>query len=232
MTNADDMDKRLINGDFDLDINADRHGQAGPYRPPSRSTRATWTTRAPATSATRSSRRRSSRSTTSHCRKAVIYGADHKSLQTARGGPLAGGDIGTNMLPAVIPGSDPKYDPYGIAKNDGKPDVAKAKAELKACGKPNGFKTTIAVRNNKPVEVATAEALQASLKKVGIDAEVDQFDGAQTSGIIGNPERGQEEELRHHHHGLGPGLPVRPGLRHAAVATASTSCTAATTTTP
>ncbi|MEU8568760.1 ABC transporter substrate-binding protein [Streptomyces pathocidini] len=124
-----------------------------------------------------------------HCRKAVLFGADHKSLQTARGGPVAGGDIGTNMLPPSVPGSEgQKYDPYSMAKNDGKPDLAKAKEELKACGKPNGFKTTIAVRNNKPVEVATAESLQASLKKIGITADIDQYDGSQTTGIIGNPE--------------------------------------------
>ncbi|QIQ02543.1 ABC transporter substrate-binding protein [Streptomyces liangshanensis] len=123
-----------------------------------------------------------------HCRKAVIYGADHKSLQTARGGPLAGGDIGTNMLPPSIPGAEgQKYDPYGVLANDGAANIAKAKEELKACGQPNGFKTTIAVRNNKPVEVASAQSLQASLKKIGITTELDQYDGAQTSGIIGNP---------------------------------------------
>jgi peptide/nickel transport system substrate-binding protein len=43
------------------------------------------------------------------------------------------------------------------------------------------------VRNNKPEEIATAESLQASLGKVGIDVDIDQYDGAQTSGIIGNP---------------------------------------------
>ncbi|NED05632.1 ABC transporter substrate-binding protein, partial [Streptomyces sp. SID6648] len=66
-------------------------------------------------------------------------------------------------------------------------NVEKAKEELKACGKPNGFKTTIAVRNNKPVEVATAESLQASLKKVGINVEIDQYDGSQYASVIGSP---------------------------------------------
>ncbi|MFF9048775.1 ABC transporter substrate-binding protein [Streptomyces parvulus] len=123
-----------------------------------------------------------------HCRKAVLYGADHVSLQTARGGPQAGGDIGTNMLPPSVPGSEgQKYDPYEMAGANKKGNVAKAKEELKACGKPNGFKTTIAVRNNKPVEVATAESLQASLKKIGITVDIDQFDGSQTAGIIGSP---------------------------------------------
>ncbi|MDC0771184.1 ABC transporter substrate-binding protein [Streptomyces sp. HD] len=122
------------------------------------------------------------------CRKAVIYGADHVSLQNARGGPVAGGDIGTNMLPPSVPGAEgQKYDPYELAGANKSGNVAKAKEALKACGKPNGFKTTIAVRNNKPSEVATAESLQASLKKVGITADIDQYDGSQSTGIIGSP---------------------------------------------
>ncbi|QEV45378.1 ABC transporter substrate-binding protein [Streptomyces vinaceus] len=186
MANSDDMDKRLMNGEFDLDINATGIGQAA---------RAT---------ALKDHKNNLDNGQTGfiryavfpqtvapfdniECRKAVIYAADHKSLQTARGGPQAGGDIAPNMLPLGIKGSDAKYDPYGVLTNDGKPDVEKAKAALKACGKEGGFKTTIAVRNNKPVEVATAVSLQNALKQVGIDAQVEQFDGAQTSGIIGSP---------------------------------------------
>ncbi|WP_455360885.1 ABC transporter substrate-binding protein [Streptomyces sp. SYSU K21746] len=186
MTNADDMDKRLIKGDFDVDINATGIGQAA------------------RTTALREHKANLDNGQTGfiryavfpqtvkpfdnvECRKAVIYAADKKSLQTARGGPQAGGDIAPNMLPTGIKGADPKYDPYEVLQNDGKPNLEKAKAALKACGQPNGFKTTIAVRNNKPVEVATAVSLQNALKQVGIDAQVDQFDGAQTSGIIGSP---------------------------------------------
>ncbi|RSS84211.1 ABC transporter substrate-binding protein [Streptomyces sp. WAC06614] len=186
MSNADDMDKRLMNGEFDLDINATGIGQAA---------RAT---------ALRDHKANLDNGQTGFiryavfpqtvapfdnvdCRKAVIYAADKKSLQTARGGPQAGGDIAPNMLPLGIKGSDAKYDPYGALQNDGKPNLDKAKEHLAKCGQPNGFKTTIAVRNNKPVEVATAVSLQNALKQVGIDAQIDQFDGAQTSGIIGSP---------------------------------------------
>lgn len=186
-TNADEMDNRLLAGDYDLDfsqtglspqarIKALKEHKANLDNPVSGYIRYAAFPQIvkPFDNI--------------HCRKAVIYGADHKSIQTARGGPLAGGDIGTNMLPPSVPGSEgQKYDPYNVTANDGAADVAKAKEELKACGKPNGFKTTIAVRNNKPVEVASAQSLQASLKKIGITAELDQFDGAQTSGIIGNP---------------------------------------------
>ncbi|MFJ9766134.1 ABC transporter substrate-binding protein [Streptomyces erythrochromogenes] len=186
MANADDMDKRLMNGEFDLDINATGIGQAA---------RAT---------ALKDHKGNLDNGQTGfiryavmpqtvapfdniECRKAVIHAADKKSLQTARGGPQAGGDIAPNMLPLGIKGSDAKYDPYEVLKNDGKPNLDKAKEALKACGKESGFKTTIAVRNNKPVEVATAVSLQNALKQVGIEADVDQFDGAQTSGIIGSP---------------------------------------------
>jgi peptide/nickel transport system substrate-binding protein len=147
-----------------------------------------------------------------HCRKAVIYGADHVSLQTARGGPVAGGDIGTNMLPPSVPGAEGQsYDPYEIAGANKNGNVAKAKEELKACGKPNGFSTTIAVRNNKPVEVATAESLQASLKKVGINAQIDQYDGSQTAGIIGSPSNVKKKGYGIIIMGWGPDFPSVQG---------------------
>ncbi|MEU5142534.1 ABC transporter substrate-binding protein [Streptomyces sp. NPDC021139] len=147
-----------------------------------------------------------------HCRKAAIYGADHVSLQTARGGPVAGGDIGTNMLPPGVPGAEgQKYDPYGIAGENKTGNVAKAKEELKACGKPEGFKTTIAVRNNKPVEVATAESLQASLKKVGITVDIDQYDGSQTAGIIGSPANVKKKNYGIIIMGWGPDFPSVQG---------------------
>ncbi|MFE9248361.1 ABC transporter substrate-binding protein [Streptomyces sp. NPDC007088] len=186
-TNPDDMDNRLLNGEYDLDFSQTGLSPQGRIKalkehkdnldnPVSGYIRyATFPQSVKPFD-------------NIHCRKAAIYGADHKSLQTARGGPQAGGDIGTNMLPPSVPGSEGQsYDPYGSAKNDGAPNTAKAKEELKACGKPNGFKTTIAVRSNKPVEVATAESLQASLKKVGIIADIDKYDGSQIAGIIGNP---------------------------------------------
>jgi peptide/nickel transport system substrate-binding protein len=186
-SNANELDQRLINGDLDLDIN-----QTG-MSPQGRQT------------ALKQHKGNLDNPTSGyiryavfpqsvkpfdniHCRLAVIYGADHVSLQTARGGPLAGGDIGTNMLPPNVAGGEgQKYDPYQLAGANKNGNAAKAKEELKACGQPNGFKTTIAVRNNKPVEVATAQSLQASLKKIGITADIDQYDGSQTTGIIGSP---------------------------------------------
>ncbi|MEU0279461.1 ABC transporter substrate-binding protein [Streptomyces sp. NPDC088147] len=210
-SNADDMDNRLIAGDYDLDINQTGLSPQGRNK------------------ALKENKENLDNPVSGYiryavfpqnvkpfdnieCRKAVIYGADHKSLQTARGGPLAGGDIGTNMLPPSVPGSEgQKYDPYGTAKNGGAPDITKAKEALKACGKPDGFKTTIAVRNNKPVEVATAQSLQASLKKINIDVEIDQFDGSQTGGIIGNPKVVQQKNYGIIIMGWGPDFPSVQG---------------------
>ncbi|GGX72296.1 ABC transporter substrate-binding protein [Streptomyces fructofermentans] len=211
-TNANDMDQRLINGDYDLDIN-----QTG-MSPQGRTT-ALKKHKAnldnPVSGYVRYAVFPQSVKPfdNEHCRKAVIYGADHESLQTARGGPVAGGDIGTNMLPPSVPGAEgQKYDPYESATTNKNGNVAKAKEELKACGKPNGFKTTIAVRNNKPVEVATAESLQASLKKVGITVDIDQYDGAQTSGIIGSPANVKKKGYGIIIMGWGPDFPTVQGF--------------------
>ncbi|TLS44187.1 ABC transporter substrate-binding protein [Streptomyces montanus] len=211
-TNANDMDQRLINGDYDLDIN-----QTG-LSPQGRTTALKEHKGNLDNPVSGYIRYATFPQTVKpfdniHCRKAVLYGADHESLQTARGGPIAGGDIGTNMLPPSVPGSEgQKYDPYEMAGANKKGNVAKAKEELKACGKPNGFKTTIAVRNNKPVEVATAESLQASLKKIGITAEIDQYDGAQSSGIIGSPSNVKKKGYGIIIMGWGPDFPSVQGF--------------------
>jgi len=108
-----------------------------------------------------------------HCRKAVQYATDKTAMQTARGGPEAGGDVAINMLPPTLKGHDPKLDPFNT--KSGKPQVDKAKEELKACGKPDGFDTVIASRNAGK-ELKSAEALQQSLGQVGIKARIDQLD--------------------------------------------------------
>jgi peptide/nickel transport system substrate-binding protein len=210
-SNANDLDARLINGDYDLDL-----AQTG-LSPQGRTTalkQHKGNLDNPVSGYIRYAVFPQSVKPfdNEHCRKAVIYGADHVSLQTARGGPVAGGDIGTNMLPPSVPGAEgQKYDPYEMAGANKSGNVAKAKEELKACGKPNGFKTTIAVRNNKPVEVATAESLQASLKKVGITVDIDQYDGAQTAGIIGSPSNVEKKGYGIIIMGWGPDFPSVQG---------------------
>jgi peptide/nickel transport system substrate-binding protein len=100
-----------------------------------------------------------------HCRKAVLYAADHEGYQRAYGGPI-GGDIATNLMPPGVTGSE-KFDDYGF-ETDKNGNVDKAKAELQQCGQPNGFPMNIAYRADRAKEKAVAETLQQSLKKAGI----------------------------------------------------------------
>ena len=69
-----------------------------------------------------------------------------------------------------------------------KGDVAKAKDELKQCGKPSGFSTTLTARADRPAEVAAATAIQNSLKAAGIKVDIKQFpSGKYFSNFAGVP---------------------------------------------
>ncbi|NEB05727.1 ABC transporter substrate-binding protein [Streptomyces sp. SID13726] len=104
------------------------------------------------------------------CRKAVEYAVDKVSVQTAEGGPIRG-DIATTVLPPDITGYA-KADVYATTDNKG--DVAKAKEQLKACGKTT-INTNISARSDRPQEIDAATAIIASLKKVGINASLKQY---------------------------------------------------------
>jgi peptide/nickel transport system substrate-binding protein len=185
-TNADDLDARLIAGTADIDV-----GQTGVQAAARAKILQDPALKANADAIATGFLRFAAMTNVApfdniDCRKAVIYAADPTAIQASRGGPIAGGDIGINMLPPNIAGNDPNYDPYN--RKQGKPQVDKAKEALQACGKPNGFDTVIGARNNRAAEIKSAEALQASLKAVGINAKIDQYDGAQDSSIGGSPE--------------------------------------------
>ncbi|MEV5847684.1 ABC transporter substrate-binding protein [Streptomyces sp. NPDC051985] len=104
------------------------------------------------------------------CRKAVEYAIDKVSVQTAEGGPIRG-DIATTVLPPDIPGYT-KSDVYATTGNKG--DVAKAKEQLKACGKTS-INTNITARSDRPQEIDAATAIINSLKQVGINATLKQY---------------------------------------------------------
>jgi len=114
-----------------------------------------------------------------HCRKAVMYAADHEALQNAYGG-TTGGDIGTTALPPSVTGYV-KADMYNFL-GDKNGNVDKAKDELKQCGKPDGFSTNIFYRSNRPKEQAGATALQQSLSKIGIKTDIQTFPSGQYTG--------------------------------------------------
>ncbi|HEV2783013.1 MAG TPA: ABC transporter substrate-binding protein [Actinophytocola sp.] len=119
------------------------------------------------------------------CRKAVLYAADRTGYQTAYGGEVAGGDIATTIMPPQIPGYQ-KFDLYPSQDNKG--DINKAKEHLQKCGQPNGFATKIGYRAERPKEKATAESLQQSLKRVGIELTLAPFPaGDYFAQFCGNP---------------------------------------------
>jgi peptide/nickel transport system substrate-binding protein len=101
-----------------------------------------------------------------HCREAVEYAANKVNLQTAYGGPFAGGAIASTVSPPNVIGHK-AFDLYdALSKPQG--DPAAAKEQLKLCGHPSGFTTGIAYRSDRPKEVAAATALQQALSQVGI----------------------------------------------------------------
>ncbi|MGW4027776.1 ABC transporter substrate-binding protein [Streptomyces sp. NPDC004838] len=209
-SNIEAIDELLIKGEYDLDLNATGMAQAG-------RTKALTEHKDNVDNIETSFVRYVDIATkvapfdNIECRKAVIYATDYTSLQTVRGGPQAGGDIATNMLPKGIKGAD-DYDPYGIKARQGKPDTAKAKEALKACGKPNGFSTNISARSNNPNEVQAAEALQQALGAVGIKTEVEAIDGAESSSITGSPAVVKQRGLGLVMSGWGPDFPTGQGF--------------------
>ncbi|MFI1827967.1 ABC transporter substrate-binding protein [Streptomyces sp. NPDC020412] len=209
-SNIEAIDELLIKGEYDLDLNATGMGQAGRGK------------------ALKESKDNVDNIQTAfvryvdfvtalepfnniECRKAVIYATDFASIQQVRGGPQAGGDIAPNMLPKDVKGAD-DYDPYGVLERKGKPDVAKAKDALKKCGKPDGFTTNISARSNNPQEVPAAEALQESLKAVGIKTQVESIDGAESASITGSPAVVKQRNLGLIMSGWGPDFPTGQGF--------------------
>lgn len=109
-----------------------------------------------------------------NCRKAVEFAVDKDSSMRALGGEPKG-DIATTALPPDVPSHEAYDDPYATEGNKG--DVDKAKAALKECGKPDGFDTVLTARTERQDEIDNATAIQAALKKVGINAEIQKFPG-------------------------------------------------------
>jgi len=89
------------------------------------------------------------------------------------------------VLPPNVVGYT-KYDKYPTPNNAG--DTAKAKEALTKCGKPSGFSINLSARGDRPNEVAAAQSIQASLKKVGIKATIQRYQsGKYFSDYAGAP---------------------------------------------
>ena len=114
-----------------------------------------------------------------HCRMAIEFAANKTNLQTAVGGPI-GGDIASTAIPPTVIGYS-KFDLYHAYSKPGG-DIVAAKQQLQMCGHPSGFNLNIAFRSDRPREVASSSALQASLATVGIKANLKGFTAANYYG--------------------------------------------------
>ncbi|MFC5664621.1 ABC transporter substrate-binding protein [Kitasatospora misakiensis] len=125
------------------------------------------------------------------CRKAVQFAIDKVSVQTAEGGPIRG-QIANTVLPPDIPGHQ-DFNLYETKDNKG--DEAKAKDALKACGK-DSINTVLSARTERATEVAAATSIQAALKKVGINAEIQQYpQGKYLTDSAGAPQFTQDHNI-------------------------------------
>ncbi|HEX7268744.1 MAG TPA: ABC transporter substrate-binding protein [Streptosporangiaceae bacterium] len=114
-----------------------------------------------------------------HCRMAVEFAANKTNLQTAYGGPYGGSIASTSMPPTVL--GYQSFDLYHALSKPGG-DIPAAKEQLKLCGHPNGFSTNVAYRSDRPREVASSQALQASLSSVGIKTTLKGYTAANYYG--------------------------------------------------
>jgi ABC-type transport system substrate-binding protein len=108
-----------------------------------------------------------------HCREAIEYAADKTTLQDAYGGSVIGGQIASTVLPPTVLGYE-SFDRYKATAQPGGDDTD-ARAQLQQCGKAGGFSFTIAYRTDTPGDPQAAAALQAALKKVGINTALQGF---------------------------------------------------------
>jgi peptide/nickel transport system substrate-binding protein len=120
------------------------------------------------------------------CRKAIFYATNKASIIAAEGGPTAGIPAGS-MTPPGVTGYDKSYNPYPAGPQD-TGNLAKAKAELKACGKPNGFPITFAYPTPSQKAPLVFAAEKAALTRVGITSTgVSQDTSTYYSTFIGSP---------------------------------------------
>jgi peptide/nickel transport system substrate-binding protein len=129
------------------------------------------------------------------CRKAIVYAADRDAMFRAYGGEI-GGQLSTSVQPPSVIGREKGTDLYTKAEAGYKGDPVKAKEALAKCGQPNGFKTVMVFRSDRPKEKATAEALEQSLGKVGIQLDLKGYpSGTYTNEQFGSPAFVKKEKV-------------------------------------
>lgn len=96
-------------------------------------------------------------------RQAVMYAIDPDEINLAAAFGFA--TVARSCLPSAIEGFNPKLWPY-------RHDPEKARALLKEAGYPQGFSTELYYNSGNTEREQTAVALQAQLRKVGINVQI------------------------------------------------------------
>jgi peptide/nickel transport system substrate-binding protein len=107
-------------------------------------------------------------------RQAVAWAVDREIIQEKIYYNV--GAVANGPFPASLWAHDQGFAPY-------KRDVAKAKEKLKEGGKPDGFSFKLTVTNS-PLNVLTAQVLQAQLKEASINMEIDLVDSSALSSAL------------------------------------------------
>ncbi len=148
-----------------------------------------------------------------HCRRAIFYATNKAGLLSVRGGAAAG-EISGSFTPPGIPGhqSTADYNPYPVgADNTG--DVAKAKSELQACGKPNGFTTNFAYSTPSETGPKLYQTEKAALARVGITLNVKTAAASSYySTFVGSPANVKSQQLGIISAGWGADFPTDYGF--------------------
>ena len=114
------------------------------------------------------------------CRQAVEYAVDKTTVQSALGGAIGGGDIASTLLTPDMAGYA-QSNIYPTPGNQGDPQ--KAQGLLSACreAEPGQFNSdgslnvNLSARSDRPKEINSAVAIQASLKLAGINVNIDKY---------------------------------------------------------
>jgi peptide/nickel transport system substrate-binding protein len=146
-----------------------------------------------------------------HCRLAIFYAWDKAGFIRAYGGAVAGVAAG-GMAPPGIPGYTASFNPYPSGPDFTGDDV-KAKAELAACGQPNGFSTKIAYGTPSGHAAAAFAVEQAALAKVGIKVTAAPNDSSSYySTWIGSPQNLKNQGIGIAFAGWGADFPTGVGF--------------------
>lgn len=115
-------------------------------------------------------------------RQAIQYAINKETLQAARGGAKAGGEIVHQILAPGLPGRKD----FRVYEGPDAGDVEKAKALLAEAGFPNGFTVNMTSQSN-PRGKGIGEATQEALGRVGIKVNLRLVDTAVYYTEIGKP---------------------------------------------